>query len=52
MLEVAERADAVLDDLVAAQALHVDDEVDAAGIVLVAAVVEALGGREIGRQGG
>ena len=43
VVEVAERADAVLDDLVARAALHVDDEVDAAGVVLEAGVVEALG---------
>ena len=43
MVEVAERPDAVLHDLVAPQALHVHDEVHAAGVVLEARVVEALG---------
>ena len=51
VVEVAEGSDAVLDDLVAPQALHVHDEVDAAGVVLEPRVVEALGrGRASGAR--
>ena len=50
VLEVAQRADALAHDVVAAQALHVDDEVDAAGVVFERGVVEALGGRQISHE--
>ena len=43
VLEGAQRADALLDDVVAAQALHVHDEADPAGVVLLRRRVEALG---------
>ncbi len=42
MGQVFKHAQAVGDDLVRAHALHVDDEADAARIVLVARVVETL----------
>ena len=41
MRQVFEHGEAVLDDLVRLDALHVDDEADAAGIMLVARIVEA-----------
>jgi hypothetical protein len=43
VVEVAERAEGRLDDVVAAGARYVDDEADAAGIVLEPRVVEAAG---------
>ena len=42
MRQVLEHGEAVADDLVRLDALHVGDEADAAGIVLVARIVEAL----------
>ena len=48
MREVLEHGQTVLDDLVRLHALHLGDEADAAGIVLVARIVEALGGRQTG----
>ena len=49
MLEVLEDGEAVLDDLVAGAVLQVDDEADAAGIMLARRVVEARGlGRTMG----
>ena len=45
MRQVFEHGKAVLDDLVRLHALHVDDEADAAGVMLVARIVEALGGQ-------
>ena len=50
VLEVAQGADALAHDVVAAQALHVDDEVDAARVVLERGVVEALSGRQISHE--
>ena len=41
MRQVLEHEEAVLDDLVRLDALHLGDEADAAGIVLVARIVEA-----------
>ncbi len=48
MGEVLEHGQTVLDDLVRLHALHLGDEADAAGIVLVARIVEALGFRQAG----
>ncbi len=48
VLEVAQRSDALGHDVVAAQPLHVDDEADAAGVVLESGVVEPLTGRGAG----
>ena len=45
MRQVLEHGEAVLDDLVRLHALHVGDEADAAGVVLVARIVEALRGQ-------
>ena len=45
MLQVDQHLEGVPDDSVGAVALGVDNEADAAGVVLVARVVEALGGR-------
>ena len=45
VVEVAQRREAEADDLVAAPAVHVGDEADAAGVVLEARVVEALRSR-------
>ena len=45
MLEIAENADRVGDDLMRLLALDVGDEADAAGILLEAGIVEAFGGR-------
>ncbi len=42
MRQVFEHRKAVLDDLMRLHALHVDDEADAAGIVLVARIVQAV----------
>ena len=44
--EVFEHLEPLTDDLVAAPPVHVDDEPDAAGIVLVGGIVEPLGRRE------
>jgi len=52
MGEVFEDEQAVADDLVRLLALHMGDEADAAGIVLVARIVEALLLRQAGRKGG
>ena len=46
MVEVAERAERGIDDVAALRARYVDDEADAAGIVLEARVVEAAGSWE------
>ena len=43
--QVDEHLEGLPDDRVRAAALDVDDEADAAGVVLVARVVEASGGR-------
>ena len=43
MVEVAERAERRIDDVAALRARYVDDEADAAGIVLEARVVETAG---------
>ncbi len=48
MLEIAENADRIGDDLMRLLALDVGDEADAAGILLQAEVVEALGRRTPG----
>ena len=45
MLEVDEDLQRLAHDVVRALALHVDDEADAAGVVLGARVVQTLGGR-------
>ena len=47
VLEVLERAQAHLDDLVGRLVVKARDEGDAAGVVLVARVVEACGLREM-----
>ncbi len=52
VLEVAERSDAHGDDLVTGPTLDVDDERDAAGVVLIRGVVQAERGRKVGRPGG
>ena len=44
MRQVFEHEQAVLDDLVRLHALHMRDEADAAGIMLVARIVETLRG--------
>src|SRR5690606_36872091 len=46
VVEVAERQQALVDDVAARPAVHVDDEGDAAGVVFVGGVVEALPGGE------
>ena len=48
VVEAAHRGERLVDDRVALAALHVDDEADAAAVVLEAGVVEALRG---GRSG-
>src|SRR5207245_10187587 len=48
--QVAEDLQRLADDRVRLLACDVDDEADAAGVVLVARVVEALGGRLAGRR--
>ena len=48
MGEVFEHEQTVFNDLVRLHALHLGDEADAAGIVLVSGVVEALGFRQTG----
>ena len=48
MLEIAENADRVGDDLMRLLALDVGDEADAAGILFEAEIVEAFGGRAPG----
>ncbi len=45
MLQVHEHAEGVPDDSVGALPLGVNDEADTAGVMLVARVVEASGGR-------
>src|SRR5690606_15695050 len=52
MRQVLEDEEAVLDDLVRLLALHVGDEADAAGIVLVARIIESLRRRQAGRHEG
>jgi hypothetical protein len=42
VIHVAKRSETVSDDLMAALALHVNDEVDAAGVVFESGVVETL----------
>jgi hypothetical protein len=42
VIHVAKRAETVSDDLMTALALHVNDEVDAAGVVFESGVVETL----------
>ena len=49
MRQVFEHEQAVLDDLVRLHALHLRDEADAAGIMLVARIIETLGGKTGGR---
>ena len=51
VLEVQQDLDRLLDDLVRLAALEVDDEADAAGVVLVARIVEALFPRRPERHG-
>ena len=48
MVEVLEDREALLDDGVALAVLHVGDEADAAGILFVCRIVEALGRRQAG----
>ena len=45
MRQVFEHGKAVLDDLMRLHALHVDDEADATGVMLVARIVETLGSK-------
>ena len=49
MRQVFEHEQPVLDDLVRLHALHLRDEADAAGIMLVARIIEALSRRGSGR---
>ncbi len=43
MIKINQRGDAVADEFVGLAALEVDDEADAAGVVLVFGVIKALG---------
>ena len=47
VVEAAHRGERLVEDRVALAALHVDDEADAAAVVLEARVVETLRGRQI-----
>ncbi|MNV22303.1 hypothetical protein D3C71_1132700 [compost metagenome] len=48
MRQVFQDEQAVLDDLVRLLALHIGNEADAAGIMLVARIIKTLGGRNAG----
>jgi hypothetical protein len=50
MEEVLEHLEGLADDRVGFPALHVDDEADATGVVLVSGIIEALGLRHPGRR--